>query len=309
MRLAVYYPALTGSVVRSHLEKLVFDSLTILVIHYRTPDLLRECLARLETFAPNARVVVLDSSPPGETPDHGSDFGVETVSVPNHSFAHTLNCGLKLVTTSFVAHMNADVFVDAETFPALLRAVQEPGVGMVGPRARTRDGKLQRQGLPYKRHYARLGRSRQDSVTVPWLSGCLQLVRREAVAAVGGMDASLRFYNEDMEWCFRLRRAGWACRLVKADVLHLGGSSTPKDPRFIVEGYRGGYKLSQRYHGRVYQQAHRGAVRFVSGWEKRFARDPVQRQAAEQIDEMFRRGEFDESPFGETLSDTNPASR
>lgn len=297
MRLAVYYPALTGS----RLENSVFDALTILVIHYRTPDLLRECLARLEAFAPNARVVVLDSSPPGETPDHG----VETLSVPNHSFAHTLNCGLKLVETPFVAHMNADVFIAAETFPALLKAVQEPGVGMVGPRARTRDGKLQSQGLPYRRHYARLGRSQEDSVTVPWLSGCLQLVRTKAVAAVGGMDASLRFYNEDMEWCFRFRRAGWACRLVRTDVLHLGGSSTPKDPRFIVEGYRGGYKLSQRYHGTVYQGVHRAAVRFVSEWEKRFARDSVQRRAAEQINEMFRRGEFDESPFGKTLAEGN----
>ncbi len=164
---------------------------------------------------------------------------------------------------------------------------------------------MQGQGLPYRWHYARLERAKQNSVSVPWLSGCLHLVRAEAVAAVGGMDASLRFYNEDMEWCFRLRRAGWACRLVETDVLHLGGSSTPRDPRFIVEGFRGGYRLSQRYHGAVYQQAHRAVVRLASGWNKRFSRDPVQWRAAEQVEEMFRRGEFDESPFGESLSSTN----
>ena len=285
----------------------MFDELSILVIHYRTPDLLQACLARLESSAPGARIIVVDSSPPEEVPDFGGDFSVETLHVPNHSFAHALNCGLKRATTPFVAHLNADVFVTPETFPKLLRAVQEPGVGMVGPRARTQDGRLQNQGLPYRRHYARLKRSKQDSVPVPWLSGCLQLVRAEAVAAVGGMDASLRFYNEDVEWCFRFRRAGWACRLVKTDVLHLGGSSTPKNPRFIVEGFRGGYKLSQRYHGAVYQQVHRAAVRFISGWDKRFSRDPVQRQASEQINEMFQRGEFDESPFGETLLESNPA--
>ena len=277
------------------------SDLTVLVIHYRTPNILKECLARLEAFAPDARVIVVDSSPAGETPV----LSVETLSVPNHSFAHTLNCGLKRAQTPLIAHMNADVFITEETFPALLSAVQEPGVGMVGSRAHTQDGRLQGQGLPYRRHYARLQRSQQNSVPVPWLSGCLQLVRTEAVAAVGGMDASLRFYNEDMEWCFRLRRAGWACRLVKTDVLHLGGASTPKDPRFIVEGYRGGYKLSQRYHGRVYQQVHRAVVQLVSRWDATFARDPVQRQAAEQIGEMFRHGNFDESPFGETLSDSN----
>jgi N-acetylglucosaminyl-diphospho-decaprenol L-rhamnosyltransferase len=276
-----------------------FDNLTILVIHYRTPKLLSSCLEKLTACAPGARVIVVDSSPPEETPA----LNVETLNVSNHSFAHAVNCGLKLVGTPYVAHMNADVFVSEETFLALLKAVQQSGVGMVGPRARTQDGRLQQQGLPYRRHYAWLERSRQNSVPVPWLSGCLQLLRADAVTAVGGMDASLRFYNEDMEWCFRLRRAGWACHLVKTDVLHLGGSSTPKDPHFIVEGYRGGYKLSQRYHGALYQQLHRAAVRFVSGWDVRFGRNPVRRQAAAQIGEMFRRGNFDESPFGKTLLD------
>jgi len=283
-----------------------FDNLTVLVIHYRTPELLKTCLAKLAVFAPGARVLVVDSSPPGATPAlEVETLEVEIEHVPNHSFAHSVNCGLKLAATPYVAHMNADVFVNAETFPALLKAVQEPGVGMAGPRARTPDGRLQGQGLPYRRHYARLERSRRNAVPVPWLSGCLQLVRAEAVAAVGGMDASLRFYNEDMEWCFRLRRAGWACHLVGTDVLHLGGSSTPKDPRFIVEGYRGGYKLSQRYHGRVYQGVHQAVVRLVSGWDARFARDPVQRRAAAQVGEMFRRDDFDESPFGATLDKAN----
>ena len=283
-------------------EKLDFSDLTILVIHYRTPDLLRECLTRLESSAPGARLIVVDSSPQETL---GDSFGIEILRVRNHSFAYAVNYGLKRADTPFIAHMNADVFVEPETFPKLLKAVREPGVGMVGPRARTQDGRLQKQGLPYRWHYARLGRAKRDSVSAPWLSGCLQLVRAEAVAAVGGMDASLRFYNEDMEWCFRFRRAGWACRLVETDVLHLGGSSTPRDPRFIVEGFRGGYKLSQRFHGAVYRQIHRAAARLISRWNARFSRNPVQRRAAEQIGEMFRQDEFDESPFGETLSEAN----
>ncbi len=278
------------------------DKLTILVLHYRTPDLLRMCLERLDAFAAGARILVLDSGPADETPE----LGVETVHVPNHSFAHTLNTGLKLARTPYAAHMNPDVFVSAETFPALLAAIEEPRVGMVGPRALTRAGKVQDQGLPYRLHYARSARSSGPSITVPWLSGCLQLVRAEAVAAVGGMDASLRFYNEDMEWCFRFRRAGWRCELVKTDVLHLGGSSTPSDPRFLVEGYRGGYRLSQRYQGNVYGALHRSVVRLQSRWDGRFAKTAARREAARQIGAMFAAGDFDESPFGETLNEANP---
>ena len=280
----------------------LLEDLTLLVMHYRTPDVLRACLEKLTAFAPGARVIVLDSSPPDETPH----VATELLKVPNHSFAHLLNCGLKLVTTPYAAHLNADVLIYPDTLPQLLEAVTQPGVGMVGPTVKTPNGSLQQQGLPYRGHYRRLTRSAQTSVLVPWLSGCLQLVRMEAVVAVGGMDASLRFYNEDMEWCFRFRRSGWACHLVNTEVLHLGGAATPKDPRFIVEGYRGGYQLSQRYHGAVYQGLHRGVVRVQSGWDERFSRDPVQRQAAAQISEMLRRGRFDESPFGATLADSNP---
>ncbi len=277
------------------------NTLTLLVMHYRTPDVLETCLEKLAAFAPGVRVIVIDSSPPDETPH----VKVELLKVSNHSFAHMVNCGLKQVETPYAAHLNADVFIRPETLPRLLEVVKQPGVGMVGPSVRTPNGELQNQGLPYRWHYAKLNRSAHTAIPVPWLSGCLQLFRTEAVATVGGMDASLRFYNEDMEWCFRFRQVGWACRLVKTEVLHLGGASTPKDSRFILEGYRGGYKLSQRYHGAVYRGVHRGVVRAQSSWDKRFSRDPVQQQVAAQIGEMFRRNEFDESPFGETLNEAN----
>lgn len=269
--------------------------LSIVVVHYRTPDVLKTCLDKLAAAAPGVRLVVVNSGPPRDV----AGLEVETLNVPNHSFAHSVNCGLKLVTTPYAAHLNADVYVTEETFPKLLGVLKNPGIGMVGPRARTPDGRLQDQGVPYRRHYARLGR--ETSVPVPWLSGCLQVVKMAAVAAIGGLDASLRFYNEDTEWCYRFRGAGFACHLVATDVLHLGGASTPDDPRFIVEGFRGGYKLSQRFHGNVYQGLHRAVVRGLSGWNRRFSRNPAQRQAAAQIETMFRQNDFDDSPFGETL--------
>ena len=64
-------------------------------------------LEKLADFAPGARVIVVDSSPPDETPR----VTAELLKVPNHSFAHMLNCGLKLVKTPYAAHMNADVFL------------------------------------------------------------------------------------------------------------------------------------------------------------------------------------------------------
>lgn len=280
-------------------------ALTILVIHYRTPQLLGTCLERLGRFARGARVVVIDSGPPEELGAVRAHISADTelLSVPNHSLAYALNCGLRVVHTPFVAHMNADVFVTEETFPALLAALAPAEVAMTGPVARTPSGRRQHQGPGYTLHYRRLaGRAGSPAaLPVPWLSGCLQVLKWEAVAQVGGMDASLRFYNEDMEWCFRLRRAGWQCHLVRTEVEHLGGASTPKDPRFLIEGYRGGYRLSQRYASRLYRTLHHTFVLAQSAFLRRWGREAHTRAAFGAMFELFRQGRFDDSPFGATL--------
>ncbi|ADI14236.1 glycosyl transferase family 2 [Truepera radiovictrix DSM 17093] len=286
-----------------------FEALTILVIHHRTPQLLGECLTRLARYAVGARVIVVDSGPPSERPALRERLlGAELLGVPNHSLAHAVNCGLRLVRTPFVAHMNADVWVTPETFPALLAALEPTEVAMTGPVARTADGRRQHQGPTYTLLYRRLAAQRGEpaSLPVPWLSGCLQVLKWRAVAHVGGMDASLRFYNEDMEWCFRLWRAGWTCRLVATEVVHLGGASTPRDPRFLIEGYRGGYRLSQRFRGPLYRALHRSAVLAQSALLRRWGREAHTRAAFDAIFEMFRHQQFDRSPFGATLgSDTD----
>ena len=292
---------------RCHTGNVSPADLTIIVVHYRTPALLRDCLARLERYASPAKLLVVDTGPAHERVEEET-LGVKVLEARNHSLAHAVNVGLKEAVTPFIAHMNADVMVGPETYPKLLEALQTPDVGMVGPVAHTPLGRPQPQGPLYRLHHGRLARSTRSAVTVPWLSGCLQVLKREVLERVGGMNASLRFYNEDMEWCWRIRGAGYRCKLVGTEVLHLGGASTPPTPHFLVEGYRGGYRLSQMYRPTLYRAAHRRAVLTESAWRARHSRDPVQRSAYERIHEMFRQETFFESPFGETLEETNSNS-
>lgn len=286
----------------------MLSELTILVIHYRTPALLRECLSRLNRYAADARIVVVDNDSQDESeqllrrqfPD------IRVLHAQNHSFSAAVNTGLKAATTPFVAHMNADVMIEVDTLPSLLEVLRSEHVGMVGPQAVTPQGNWQDQGPLYRFHHARLKRSQQPSLAVPWLSGCMQVLKREVIAQVGGMDSSLRFYNEDMEWCWRIRQAGYSCQLVKTSVLHIGGSSTPSAARFLIEGYRGGYKLSQRYKPIPYRLVHRLVVIAEVAWQRRYAEKLERRQAFDSIYQMFAAGDFDTSPFGATLREDNP---
>ncbi len=56
-----------------------------------------------------------------------------------------------------------------------------------------------------------LYRNQDHSGSFPcdWVSGCFMLVRREAVADVGGFDEGFKKYFEDVDFCRRIGRAGW----------------------------------------------------------------------------------------------------
>ena len=287
----------------------VTAELSVVVVHHRTPEILAACLERLARSRPPVRPIVVDTAP-----DDGVLAAVRarhpevlTLTAANHSYAHAVNVGLKLASGALVAHMNADVFVETDTFARLSDALErDPGAGVAAPLARTPQGRRQDHGLLYHPHYLRLALRPGGSVRVPWLTGCLQLVRRPLLERIGGLDPSLRFYNEDLEFCLRARAAGFACRLVDAPVLHLGGRSTPADGAFLVEGVRGGYQLTRRYLPRPARVAHRAALALWGALGSAVAREPERRRTLARIAGMARGGSFDDPPFGPTLADTLP---
>ncbi len=282
-------------------------------MHYRAPAVALDCLRRVRSAAPEAEVVLVDTAPEAEfqrilAREHPS---VEFVPAANHSYSHAVNVGLKRLDASYLVLMNADVLVEDDTFEHLLAVMaRHPRCGVAGPLARLQSGTPQPLGVPYRRYYRRLlnAQAKGDdddvaSLPVRWLSGCLQLVRREAWLATGGYDETLRFFNEDLEFCLRLARADWQSRLVATPVVHLGGSSTPDHPAFHVEGRRGGMVVTQRYYPRAV-----GWLQLAFLWSEAvagsvLAREPGQRAAHRQMLELLRTGDFGRSPFGNTLDD------
>ena len=71
---------------------------------------------------------------------------------------------------------------------------------------------------------------------VDWICGSFMLIRRECLDAVGAFDERFFAYDEDIDWCVRARRAGWAVRFWPgASLVHLGGGVAPymRDKTFV----------------------------------------------------------------------------
>src|SRR5213083_421835 len=85
---------------------------------------------------------------------------------------------------------------------------------------------------------------------VDWLSGACLMVRREAIDRVGPMDEAFFLFNEDVDWCRRMRLAGWAVTYVPEAVVvhHIGASKAKVDPRVIFERHRGMIHYFHKHH-------------------------------------------------------------
>lgn len=280
----------------------------VAVIHHRTPALLERALSHLSDVAPATPVQVLDTGPDPDEARRAARVHPRASVVPlaNHSYAHAFNQALKQARGDLVVVMNADVWVGPTTLDALAAPFGDPDVALVGPLARTPDGRLQDQGWPYRWHRrAVIARGPFATVDVPWLSGYLLAVRRDAAMDVGGMDAGLRFFNEDLEWSYRLRRAGWRCRLVGEEVAHVGGAATPVAGRFLVEGLRGGMVFADRMRGPVRRELQRWAVGAFATIRSRTG-SADDRAVWAAVGRMMRAGRYDVSAFGPTLADDAP---
>ena len=93
------------------------------------------------------------------------------------------------------------------------------------------------------------------------LGACI-VVRREACKDVGLLDEQFFMYCEEIDWCRRIKQAGWEIMHVPdARVVHHGGRSTSQAAgRMFVELHRSRFRLFAKHQGRGYQWAARAIV-------------------------------------------------
>jgi GT2 family glycosyltransferase len=62
---------------------------------------------------------------------------------------------------------------------------------------------------------------------VDWVVGACLFVRREAYEQVGGLDEGFFMYSEELDWCRRIKDAGWeVVYLPTATIIHHEGKSS-----------------------------------------------------------------------------------
>jgi len=215
------------------------------VLNYRTPD---ETLLAVKSLLASRRpledIIVINNDSLDDTRDGLKDVWAKITYIhtgSNLGFSGGTNVGIRAALArgaDSVLLVNSDVIVPPDAVEHLERCLEAtPDAGIAGPVvvARSEPDRIASLGMSYApstgrmRHRgygASIGHDQPEVRVVDGVSGCLMLVKREVFDAVGIFDEEYFFSFEDLDFCLKARRAGFATVLAgRATVYHEGGQS------------------------------------------------------------------------------------
>jgi N-acetylglucosaminyl-diphospho-decaprenol L-rhamnosyltransferase len=242
------------------------------VVNYNAGDLLLRCVASLRRAGIEEIVVVDNASEDGSLVALSrADPDVTLVPIGrNLGYGGAANRGVARLGTEFVLVCNPDLVVEPSAAARLAQVLSAaPDVAVVGPTIREPGGARYPSartvpsitdalghaivGLfwpknPWSARYRGDRVDRTVAGEAEWVSGACAAFRSVAFSSVGGFDEGYFMYVEDLDLCWRLRRAGWRIRYEPtAEVTHVQGVSARRHPyRMLLAHHRSTLRFARR---------------------------------------------------------------
>lgn len=233
--------------------------LSIIIVNWNSAEYLRTCLQQLSAHAgPSDYEVIVADNGPGDTAARmlRADFPSVRVLLTgeNAGFARANNLAAAISRGSNLLFLNPDTEVQRGAVLTMLSRLEAlPFAGAAGCRLLNSDGTVQTScvqrfptilnqvlGVEWLRLRTRrwplwgirpLFEEPPVETPVEAVSGACLMIRRDAFQEVGGFTESFFMYAEDIDLCYKVRRAGRQVYYIgSATVVHHGGGSSPDAP-------------------------------------------------------------------------------
>jgi len=252
--------------------------LSIVVVNWNVRDLLRRCLASIyKSSAPRLEVIVVDNaSSDGSAEMVRADFPAVALfsNTENVGFPAGNNQGFAAARGRYVMTLNPDTEIVGDALAEMTAYLDaHRDVGALGPQLLNSDGSVQSsrrrfptfatalfestwlQGIAPRGVLARYYVDDQPAdVTqeVDWVTGACVLVRRDALGSVGGFDEAFFMYSEELDWCRRIKSAGWKIVYLPAAkvIHHVGKSSEQAAAARHIHFQASKVRYFKKHHGR-----------------------------------------------------------
>ncbi len=260
--------------------------LSCVIVNYRTPQLLIDCLPGLlsEIESIDAYITIVDNKSGDDSvrivrewiSSNGAYNKVCVIeSASNSGFAAGNNIGIKARCARYYLLLNSDTLVRTGAIRTILdTAIRFPEAGLISPRLEWPDGAGQESCFRFPSPFSEFSSASQTGlidrllgkyiVALPvqaqiarpsWTSFACVLVKDEVFRKVGLLDEGYFMYFEDVEFCHRACKAGWEIvHNPDARVVHLrgGSSSVKKQTQLKKRVPKYFYESRTRYYYQVY---------------------------------------------------------
>jgi GT2 family glycosyltransferase len=249
--------------------------LSIIIVNWNTRQLLLNCLASIYNTVRHVAFEIF-------VVDNGStDGSVEAVSSAhpavniivnssNLGFARANNRALKRMQGRYAVLLNSDTLLKEASLEHMFDFMeQHPRAGMCGPQLLNEDGTKQNSvgNFPtlltefvskrlirilfperYRQAFKFKPVELNNPAEVDFIVGACMMARKAAMDEAGMLDEDYFFLYEEVDWCFRMKKAGWPVyHLPDVEIYHLGGKSMKDiNLRARVESWRSRYLFFKR---------------------------------------------------------------
>lgn len=243
--------------------------LSVIIVSFNTKELVEQCLNSVFKFTKGIKfeVIVVDNA--------STDGSIELVKKKfpqvklilndlNLGFSKANNRGIKKAKGKFIFLLNSDTYLLENSFYKLLNNVRSRSMlGVIAPQLLNVDRSFQQSagyfphlpqifywmsflddlpgGAHLKPYHIDHDSFYREGHEVDWVTGAALLISKKAINSAGLLDQRIFMYGEDVEWCFRIKKAGFKIYFSPiTQIVHIGRGSDQKIPmRALIGEYKG----------------------------------------------------------------------
>jgi GT2 family glycosyltransferase len=257
--------------------------ISILIVNFNTKKLLEQTIQSVTNTVKNINyeIIVVDNA--------SSDGSVEVIkknyrnvilikNKTNDGFAKANNIGIKKAKGRYILLLNSDTLLVNDCIEKSIKYLDNnKDVGALGCKVVLPNGKLDtacKRGYPTPEasffymlkldklfpSVKRFGQynlsylSQNEINEVDSLVGAFMMVRKDTIDEVGLLDEKFFMYGEDIDWCMRIKEAGWKIIYYpEASIIHYkGASSKKKRHKILFEFHRAMYIFYKKHYLKKY---------------------------------------------------------
>lgn len=231
-------------------------SVSIIIVSYNVKEFLQQCLLSIRRAVDNIQheIIIVDNNSVDGSPSiirHRFPDVQLIENKTNRGFAAACNQALAIASHDLILLLNPDTMIQEDTIRIMVDFFNRyPEAGAAGCKILNADGSLQkacRRSFPTpavafpkvfglsslfprwklfgKYNLTYLHPNQQTEVDA--VSGSFLMLRRSVYEKIGGLDESYFLYGEDLDYCYRIKSAGWKIYYVPdTKIIHYKGEST-----------------------------------------------------------------------------------